>query len=115
METFTYDMFRFQNGPPRVYAVGPSRCGKTTLLARLQSAGYLSWRSSCPIETSETTTFITIPCQRNQYFLLFKGALKFPCSRSRIPDTVVARVEALAEYEALLYDADTETLYVPHF
>lgn len=107
-------MFRVQKEPPRVYAVGPSHCGKTMLITRLRSAGYSSWNLRS-IETFEMKTFITIPHLENQYFLLFKGSLVFPCSRRRIPEAVVAYVEALADYEALVYDADRNALYVADF
>ena len=59
---------------------------------------------------------MTVPVLENQYFLLFKGSLDYPCSGHRIPAFVNPYVDALAaEHDAVLYDSDRKKLYAVGF
>ena len=93
-----------------IYAVGPKGCGKTTALKRLQAAAWSAWRPA-DIVVAEFQTFISIPSTKRQYFLLFRDATRFECSRARIPEAVCDLVQCLLPYQFVLYDADADACY----
>ena len=117
METtpFSVDMFRNEtDSPPRVYAIGSQDLPKTFLCSRLAAAGWELWKPHS-FDVQQLRTFMTVPGLANQYFILFKGSLDFPCSNHRIPAFVKPYVDALSENDAVLYDSDRKKLYAVGF
>ena len=113
LDDFTADMFRQM---PRIYFIGPKSCGKSTWMARLQVATWMTWNPHREVVVYfKFETFISIPTLPNQYFILFKDSLEFPCAKNRIPEAVQNVVDGLGPYECVLYDADRDVLYKPLF